>query len=127
MLRVSTPPLAQLETCPQPSGRAAVCAGGAPIVLRGSNYIRLDPKARYHSTFAPGANFSRYGLALDAMHASGFNIARVFIDGRAESGGAVAGDGEELAGGGVGAARTSAGMKESGASIEPPKQPTEIA
>jgi hypothetical protein len=82
-------PILPLHPCPgvAHAGRAGLCdANGSVVTLRGANYIRLDPIDRYHSTFAPGANFTQYGLALDALRADGFNVARVFIDGRKTTG-----------------------------------------
>lgn len=67
-------------------------ASGEPIVLRGSNYIRLDGLAPplgngSHSTFSPaGYNRSRHRAALDRMSGQGFNVVRVFVDHRADTG-----------------------------------------
>ena len=85
---IATLALAPLEPCATGSraGRAGLCAEGSPVVLRGANYIRLDAVEHYHGTFAPDANFSRYAVALDHLRAGGFNIARVFVDGRVGSG-----------------------------------------
>lgn len=69
------------------AGRAGLCAGGEPIALRGANYIRLDPIDRYHNTFSPsGYNRTRNDGALAHLKARGFNVARVFVDGRSELG-----------------------------------------
>ena len=48
--------------------------------------IRLDANEHYHNTFSATANFTRYQVALDDMNRNGFNIVRVFIDGRADTG-----------------------------------------
>ena len=72
-----------------PGGAAAFLAGGAPLQLRGLNYIRLNgtqfvPPATlpvYHSTFSPlFYNASAVAAAASGAAAAGYNFVRVFID-----------------------------------------------
>ena len=82
--------LAPLSACKAAgrSGRFGICSGAAtPIVLRGSNYIRLggpEGSGTYHSTFDTCAvncyNRSRFLAAFKAMQYDGYNINRVFLD-----------------------------------------------
>lgn len=62
---------------------------GEKFVPRGNNYIRIAPQKPpcqevgtvYHATFNPGVyDAQRSAAALQAMHASGYNIVRVFIN-----------------------------------------------
>jgi hypothetical protein len=63
-------------------------AASEPVVLRGSNYIRLGGNLTsgcvgYHSTFDEGEyNRTRFLDAFRTMQAQQFNIMRVFIDAR---------------------------------------------
>lgn len=76
------------------AGRPGLCATstGVPVVLRGANYIRLGgntvgQQSKYHTTFDVGVyNRTRYNAAFDALHADGFNVNRVFLDERPDSG-----------------------------------------
>ena len=78
------------------SDRWGLCAGGSPLSLRGSNYIRLGGSTvpgctGYHTTFDAGVyNRTRYNTAFAAMQARGYNIVRVFLDERIGCGIAVA-------------------------------------
>eukprot|EP01048_Picozoa_sp_COSAG05_P001534 COSAG05_NODE_52_length_23775_cov_49.471110_9_plen_401_part_00 len=109
-LVVALPALVPCETAAR-AGRWGLCAGadpdaggsgggggagaGAaaapkplPVILRGSNYIRLGGNLTsgcvgYHSTFDAGVyNRTRYVSAFRTMQSQGFNIMRVFIDAR---------------------------------------------
>lgn len=59
---------------------------GEKFVPRGYNYVRLAPmsetnKNLWHSTLNPGFyDPERAEAALEAMHASGYNVVRIFVD-----------------------------------------------
>jgi hypothetical protein len=59
---------------------------GEKFVPRGYNYIRLDPMSKtnpglWHSTLNPGFyDPERAETALQAMHAAGYNLVRIFVD-----------------------------------------------
>ena len=103
LLAVNAPALLPLVPCAAAgrSGRHGFCTSSAagtgtstataaptPIILRGSNYIRLggDDGSLYHSTFDMCAvncyNRTRFLAAFDAMQRNGYNINRVFLDAR---------------------------------------------
>eukprot|EP00912_Choanoflagellata_sp_UC4_P001819 UC4_evm1s1165 len=71
-------------------GRWGLCTDDKkPVVLRGSNYIRLGGPGLngYHSTFATSVyNRSRYQSVFSVMKSNGYNIQRVFLDETRESG-----------------------------------------
>ena len=88
--------LPELSSCSTAGrgGRSGFCAEGSstPVVLRGANYIRLGGNTigsdtPYHTTFDVGVyNRTRYNLAFTAMRADGYNVNRVFLDERPDSG-----------------------------------------
>ncbi|UCD97851.1 MAG: cellulase family glycosylhydrolase [Chloroflexota bacterium] len=59
---------------------------GDKFVPRGYNYVRLAPMSQtnpglWHSTLNPGYyDRERAGAALQAMHAEGYNVVRIFVD-----------------------------------------------
>eukprot|EP00936_MAST-01D_sp_MAST-1D-sp1_P002572 g2572.t1 len=93
---VSLPPLVPCAAGGR-GGRWGLCqnVSGAlsvtPIALRGANYIRLGHNTigvdGYHTTFDVGVyNRSRYQATFAAMQADGYNVNRVFLDERPDSG-----------------------------------------
>jgi len=80
LLAVSSYGLAPLEVCSGSAGQGELCAGGSPVILRGSNYIRLN---HGHSTFAPESyDRKRYNAAFSQMQHDGYNVVRVFVLGQ---------------------------------------------
>ena len=85
------PPLRVSRGAPGGNAKFVVATTGAHFVPRGANFIRLNgsqgvapPQPVYHSTFSPrfyAGNRSAAAKALDDLHAHGYNIVRVFVDG----------------------------------------------